>query len=225
MSESIIHLPRPTELLAPPPQKQGVIHTYFYTGERAKPVFFRGRPLWRVGFRYGIVEPETAWQVREEMQKLFELGEGLIYLPFPFGKVPPPVVRGSVAVASVNASAQTITYPTGLSSKLMLDHPVQLGRYTLFPLPRTDVILDESGRPLYDAKGRKLLQETGQAVVRYPNMPDLAQVPAEGGQYEIAQGEGVNFIRVRPADIEMPEFTVVSRYMTRVGEIEFTEVP
>ena len=220
MAENIIHLPAPNELLAPAPQRQGVTHTYYYTGEASAPVYYRGRPLWRVRFRYGIIQPHLAEQVREEHHKLLELGEGQIFLPIPMnrevGSFEPqdPVDE----TASINTTAKTITYTTGVAERLHLERPVQVDRYLLYPLPQTNVLQDEAENPIYAEDGHKILQE-GSRVVRYPNMPDSL------GSARIRQGEGLMYIRCRPADVRPVEITEISRYQTRVGDIALVEVP
>ena len=220
MAETIIHLPPPTELSAPAPQKRGIAHQFYYTGETSKPVYYRGRALWRVRFRYGIIQPHLAEQVREEHHKLLELGEGQVYLPIPMnrevGSFEPqdPVDE----TASINTTAKTITYTTGVAERLHLERPVQVDRYLLYPLPQTNVLQDEDDNPIYAEDGHKLLEE-GSRVIRYPNMPD--SLPTS----RIRQGEGMMYILCRPVDIRPVEITEISRYQTRVADITLTEVP
>ena len=217
MSENIIHLPD-TEFLAPAPQRQGAVHRYYYTGEVTKPVWFRGRPLWHIRFRYGVTSRAIAEQVREEVHKLLELGEGQVYLPFPSDR---EQVREFLPTSAVNTSTKLVTYTRALAQKLDLEAPIQIGRYCLFPVPQTNVVLDELDNPIYDESGDKILQEAF-SVIKYSNMPDT--LPSSGGMYDIRQGQNLYYIRARLAEARQPNITYLSRKMARVDDINLVEV-
>lgn len=126
-----INLPTPTEWFAPPPVRQGVVHEFYYTGNVSEPVWFAGRHLWKIRFRYGIVSTAKAETIRSEVSRLLERGSGNIVLPFAHDGT--PFTHNNVAI-NVNHETRIITFPEPTRSAISRD-VLQIDRYCLFPDP------------------------------------------------------------------------------------------
>jgi len=132
MADIQIAFPAPREMMAPKPERLGAVHQYYYTGERTKPIFYKGRALWKVRYRYGVQSNKTRRDIELLDALLLRTGQGIIPLYFPFDG---HSYSNSVSF-TVDYNAGTIQFSSSVANALDIKYPIQLGRYCLSPISR-----------------------------------------------------------------------------------------
>ena len=173
-----------------------------YTGEVSAPIYFRGRPLWRITYKYDLQPASIAHQVRQGTDRLLDSGQAEIYLPIPA----PPAKRGWWASGTYDDSQGILQIPSSEQSEwegFDPELPVQFDRYCL--------TVRDYQPPTATVAGS----------VQFVNMP-----PDLGPPFYFVQDTGIYSILVHPERPVQPriEYEPGGRF-AMIEDIRFVEVP